>query len=57
VGREVEVEGMNVVGMDVELVVEDMEVVVASMLGVIAKVKAADCPAERITLVVRSITC
>ena len=56
-GREVEVEGMNVVGMDVELVVEDMEVVVASMLGVIAKVKAADCPAERITLVVRSITC
>ena len=39
------------------MVVEDVEVVVASMLGVIAKVKTADCPVERITLVVRSITC
>ena len=55
-GREVEVEGVNVVGMDVEaeVVVEDVEVVVASMLGVIGKVKAADCPVKQITLVVRS---
>jgi hypothetical protein len=56
-GREIEVKCMNVVGTDAEVVAEDMEVVVALMLGVITKVKAADCPVERITLGVRSITC
>ena len=45
------------VDVDVEVVLEDMEVVMASMLGVIAKVKVADCPVEQITLVVRSTTC
>jgi hypothetical protein len=46
VNREVKVKGMNVVGMDVEVIMEDVEVAVASMLGVIAKVKEADCPVE-----------
>ena len=42
-GREVQVEGVNVVGADMEVVAKDVEVVVALMLGVIAKVKVADC--------------
>ena len=56
-GREVEVEGMNMMGVDVEVAKEDVEVVVSSMMDVIAKVKAADCWVEHITLVVRLITC
>ena len=38
----------------VVMVMEDVEVVMASMLGIIAKVKVANCPVQRITLVVRS---
>ena len=54
---EVEIKGMNVVGADAEVVAEDVKVVVALMLGIIAKVKAADCPVKQIILIVRLIPC